>query len=864
MRVVTIEEAAHGDLTSMGPRDVQAKVIALVTEFLAPPGVAPERNLRPPDSVYSLLMPDLPSDTPGRLQAALEGRYRLERLLGQGGMATVWIAEDIRHERKVAIKVLRADLAAALGSDRFLREIRIAAQLQHPHILGLIDSGEITGPPDRNEGSLLYYVMPLVDGESLRERLDRQGPVPVALVVRWLREVADALAKAHRAGIIHRDIKPDNILIADQHALVVDFGVARAVSDAAPQSMLTGVDVTVGTPAYMAPEQVVADPTLDHRADLYSLGIVGYEMLAGHPPFTIGSPQQLLAGTGHPAARRRSRSSGPTPRPASPPSSCGSSPRNRPSVIPTPMFSWLSSSRSAPARIRFPFRRSRPPPQPPPAKRGRVIGVMAGIAIAAAITVFALRPRAPKTAVADDGRSLAVLPLTNLSADSGQDYFSDGLSEEILGAVSRIPGLRVAAHTSSFALKGTKLPVGEIGQKLGVRHVLEGSVQREGDNVRVRARLVDASSGFQVWDGKYDKQASNLFALEDEVAAAIAAAITTHLGVPVTDAPRAAGGTLDAAAHDAYLRGRQALRQRSGAVDLMQAIAQFQAALVLDSTYARAWAGLGTAQVLLPEYGGAPVPQATAEARRAIMRALALDSTSAEAQAALGYLQKSYEWDWKAAEASYDRALALDPNAAGTWQWYGELLETVARHDDAGKAFGKSVALDPVSAVAQMALGAHLVTVGDRSAGRAAFEQSLELQPRLWPALLQLMFLEMEDGHIARAADYARRAAPLLGFEPDKGAEMVTRPDAAHLTPAAATIEEWMAEGRLPDLAGASWLALLGADDRAFVVLQRMVKERAPFSSYIPWWPFLGGLATDPRMKAIGSDILGSGGIAIR
>ena len=492
------------------------------------------------------------------------------------------------------------------------------------------------------------------------------------------------------------------------------------------------------------------------------------------------------------------------------------------------------------------------------------MGEAAGIAVAAAITVLALWPRAPtRVKASDDGRSLAVLPLTNLSADSGQDYFSDGLSEEILGAVSRIPGLRVAAHTSSFALKGTKLPVGEIGQKLGVRHVLEGSVQREGTSVRVRARLVDANSGYQVWDAKYDKQASNLFALEDEVAAAIAAAITTHLGVPVTEAPRAAGGTLDAAAHDAYLKGRQALRQRSGAVDLMQAIAQFQAALVLDSTYARAWAGLGMAQVLLPEYGGAGVAQAAPEARRAIMRALALDSTSAEAHAALGYLEKSYDWNWKAAEASYDRALALDPNAAGTWQWYGELLETVGRHDDAGKAFQRSVALDPVSPVAQMALGAHLVTVDQRDAGRAAFETSLELQPRLWPALLQLMFMEMEDGHIAKAADYARRAAPLLGFDADKAAEMVTKPDAAHLGPAAATLQEWMDQGRLPALAGASWLALLGAGDPALVALQGMVKERAPFSSYIPWWPFLGALAKDPRMTAVRASIKG-GAVALR
>ena len=207
--------------------------------------------------------------------------------------------------------------------------------------------------------------------------------------------------------------------------------------------------------------------------------------------------------------------------------------------------------------------------------------------------------------------------------------------------------------------------------------------------------------------------------------------------------------------------------------------------------------------------------QAAPEARRAIMRALALDSSSAEAYAALGYLQKSYDWNWKAAEASYDRALALDPNAAGTWQWYGELLETMDRHDDAGRAFERAVALDPVSPVAQMALGAHLVTVDQRDAGRAAFEASLELQPRLWPALLQLMFMEMEDGHIAKAADYARRAAPLLGFDADEAGSMVTKPDAAHRAAAAATLQEWMDQGKLPALAGASWLSLLGASDPA-------------------------------------------------
>ncbi len=805
-------------------------------------------------------MTDLPSDTQGRLAAALEGRYRLERLLGQGGMATVWIAEDVRHERKVAIKVLRADLAAALGSDRFLREIRIAAQLQHPHILGLLDSGSI---PERDgltthDSRLLYYVMPLVDGESLRERIDRQGPVPIPLVVRWLREVADALAKAHRAGIIHRDVKPDNILIADEHALVVDFGVARAVSDAAPQSMLTGVGVTVGTPAYMAPEQVVADPTLDHRADLYSLGIVGYEMLTGHPPFTAGSPQQLLAAqvTQQPAPVSMGRPDTPPGLAAIVMKLLAKEPADRypdADALVAQVESLGTGTHQIPVpSLAVPSRRA-------PVQRGRMLGIAAGVAIAAIITVFALRPRAPASAVAgDDGRSLAVLPLTNLSADSGQDYFSDGLSEEILGAVSRIPGLRVAAHTSSFALKGTKLQVEEIGRKLGVRHVLEGSVQREGDNVRVRARLVDARSGFQVWDGKYDKQSSNLFALEDEVSSAIAAALTAHLGVTATAAPAATGITENAQAHDAYLRGRQALRIRGSAADLREAIAQFEAAIRIDSNYARAWAGLGTAEVLLPEYGGSTVDHAVVAARRAIARALVLDSTSAEANAALGYLEKSYEWDWKAAEANYERALALDPNAAGTWQWMGELLDAVGRHDDAGLAFSKAVELDPVSPVAQMALGAHLVAVDRREEGRKAFDRSLELQPQLWPALLQLMFMDMEDGKLADAASNARRAAPLLGFDADRAVRMVNRQDGGALAISIATLEGWMREQKIPALAGASWLALLGADDQAFGVLEQMITTHAPFSSYITWWPFLGPLDEDSRMGPIRERLLGT------
>lgn len=629
--------------------------------------------------------------------------------------------------------------------------------------------------------------------------------------------------------------------------------------------MLTGVGVTVGTPAYMAPEQVVADPGLDHRADLYSLGVVGYEMLAGHPPFVAGTPQRSLAAhvTQQPTPVGQFRPDAPVAITSLIMRLLAKEPDARfpdADAVVAQLESLGSGAfdvlRTAELALPAPAATPKAPAAPARSK-ARLAGVVAGIAVVAAVTFIALRPGAGRGASpAEDGRSLAVLPLTNLSADSSQDYFSDGLSEEILGAVSRIPGLRVAAHTSSFALKGTKLPVEEIGKKLGVRHVLEGSVQREGDNVRVRARLVDAQSGFQVWDGKYDKQSSNLFALEDEVSTAIAAALTAHLGVTATAAPAATGNTENSLAHDAYLRGRQYLRNRGSAADLREAIDQFEEALRLDSNYARAWAGLGTAQVLLPEYGGASVDRAVIAARRSITRALVLDSTSAEANAAMGYLEKSYEWDWKGAEASYDRALALDPNAAGTWQWKGELLDALGRHDEAGTAFEKAITLDPVSPVAQMALGAHLVAVGKRTEGRKAFEQSLSLQPQLWPAMLQLMFMDIEEGKAIEAAANARRAAPLLGFDADRAVMMLNHQDGGALAISIATLEGWMRDQKVPALAGASWLALLGANDQAFNVLDQMVSTRAPFSSYITWWPFLGKLTDDPRMPRSASDCL--------
>ncbi len=386
-----------------------------------------------------------------RLRAALAGRYAVEREIGAGGMATVYLAQDLRHDRQVAVKVLRPDLAAAMGADRFLREIKIAAQLHHPHILPLYDSGEAD--------DFLYYVMPYIEGESLREKLAREGELPIAEAVKILREVADALASAHKHGVVHRDVKPDNIMLSENHALVTDFGVAKAASEATGRQALTTVGVAIGTPAYMAPEQAAAEPHIDHRADIYSLGALAYELLTGRPPFTGASQQMVLAA--HVTQ---------TPEPVT----------NHRAAVPAELAQVVMRCLEKKPADRFqsaaellPHFETAPTPsggvEPtaavPAAGSGQkksstpwLVGI--GAAAALAIAAIALMrggdgDAASPAAGADAGKSIAVLAFDDMSPQGDQEYFSDGIAEEILNALTKIPNLKVAARTSSFAFKGT-------------------------------------------------------------------------------------------------------------------------------------------------------------------------------------------------------------------------------------------------------------------------------------------------------------------------------------------------------------------------------------------------------------------------
>jgi eukaryotic-like serine/threonine-protein kinase len=469
-------------------------------------------------------------DVRDKLGGALGATYTIEQELGGGGMSRVFLARDSVLGRTVAVKVLSPELAATVSVDRFRREIMLSANLQHPHIVPVLGSGELDGLP--------YFTMPYVEGESLRARI-RRGPMQVANAVSILRDVARALSFAHERGIVHRDIKPDNVLIAGGSAMVADFGVAKAVSESARDRMrngsdsLTGIGTSLGTPQYMAPEQAAGDPETDHRADIYALGVMAYEMLAGAPPFGGRSPQQVLAAhiTERPAALSTLRPGLPSALETLVMRCLEKDPSLRPQTaadvvealddpaVVSGAFSSSASGTHAPVAVR-------------PARRG-LTTALAALALAGAAVIGAMIDREPAesalTPQAVHPGSVAVLPLVGL--DSADAALANTMTEEITSALGRLEGVQVASRTAAASALRVAVGPQDIAGRLRVATVVEGTVQREGNRVRVTARLVNAGDGFMLWADVYEADARNVFAMQDSIARAIGRALGERLGV---------------------------------------------------------------------------------------------------------------------------------------------------------------------------------------------------------------------------------------------------------------------------------------------------------------------------------------------
>ncbi len=783
------------------------------------------------------------SDITERLKSALADRYKIERELGQGGMAIVYLAEDLKHHRKVAVKVLRPELAAVLGAERFLREIQISARLHHPHILPLYDSGDAAG--------FLFYVMPFVEGESLRNRLDRERQLPVDDAVRIAREVADALAYAHSHDVVHRDIKPGNILLESGHAVVADFGIARAITSAGGDR-LTGTGLAVGTPVYMSPEQAAGDSQIDGRSDIYALGCVLYEALAGQPPHTGGSAQAIIAKrlTEEVPNVTTARSTVPAEVERAVAKALARVPADR--FATAAAFAAALSPGAAPSMVT-------PTGPVAAASRGRspwLPAAASALALLALVVVIVLLARGSGAGFASpDGRlTLAVLPFENIGAPENE-YFADGITEEMTSRLAEISALSVTSRTSTLQYKGTTRSLREIGTELGVEYVLEGTVRTDRSpdgtgQVRVTPQLIRVSDDSHLWTDRYTASLApgEIFAVQAQIAERVA----TALDVTLLGSERAALRevlTTDPEAHDAYLLGRFHWNKR-GAENLKRAAGHFGRAIERDPDFAEAHIGLADTYALFPYYAvpGVTRAEAYAQAESAARRAIALDSTLAAAYASLGNILTYGAWDWEGAEREFARAIALDPDYAVARYWYAELLIILGRTTEAIEQAKYAIAYDPAALMAGHLLASTLWREGRLDEAIVRQRAALELEPGFVFGHSLLGFVYAEK----RQFDTAIREFELAGAPLDLATAVIDAlRDTTARARAVAVISRYERQGAgdaVTDPAVfAQWYLMVGAVDSAFARLEDAYQIRSETLIFDLRAPNFEPVRSDPR-----------------
>jgi serine/threonine protein kinase/Tfp pilus assembly protein PilF len=697
---------------------------------------------------------------PEPLERALAARYRLEREIGRGGMATVYLATDLKHHRSVAIKAMDPKLAAGPGRDRFLREIEIVAGLSHPNILPLIDSGAADDH--------LYYVVPYVAGESLREKLAREHQLGVDEALRITGEIASGLAHAHAAGLVHRDIKPENVLLPDGHAQVTDFGIAHATRG--DQAGLTTVGTVLGTPAYMSPEQAAGSAELDARSDQYSLACVLYEMLAGQPPFTgpteIVLHQHLVA----------------TPRTIT---------EMRPGMRPE-----IASA------LRVALSKSK-------ADRFATIGAF----VAALTTPGARGKQSP---------SVAVLPFQNLSSDPENEYFADGITEDVIAQLAKVRTLKVISRASVMPFKKRESSQREIASRLGVSNLLEGSVRRAGDRVRVVVQLVEAESDRSLWAETYDRELTDIFTIQSDIAFRIADSLRTELSREersrIDREP-----TQNIRAYQHYLKGRQLLALWDPA-SMHRSIEQFRRALELDPRYAPAYAGIAHAYCELGELGAMTGIDAYPLAQAAAARALDLDPELSEAHTMTAFVKVLLEFDWVGAEREFRRALELRPGDADVYDLYGRLCSALGRFDEAVALQERAFELDPVTHKNDVATA--LLRAGRPAEAEAATRRALQLEADNARAFATLGWAQFQQGEVEEGLGSLGRAVELSPDETIWRAQLGQMLGLAGRSEDARTILRELETREANPYHLAYVEAGLGEQDRALDLLEQAVASR--------------------------------------
>jgi TolB-like protein len=770
-------------------------------------------------------MPDLLD----HLKTALADRYRVDREIGRGGMAHVFLAHDLKLDRPVAIKVLRPDLAAVLGGDRFLREITLAAKLEHPHILGLYDSGEADG--------ILYYVMPYVEGESLRDRLNREKQLPVDEALQISREVADALSFAHARGVIHRDIKPENILLRAGHAVVADFGIARAV-DAAGGERLTETGVTLGTPTYMSPEQAAGSQDLDGRSDLYALGCVLYEMLAGQPPFTGPTVESMIHQ--HLAVEPPNVTS---IRPAVPSwvaaalqRSLAKTPADR--FNPVAQFSdALRAGAPTPLAVAESARTARSP-----LRLGLIVaGVLAVIAVAWFVGRTQLRSGATNY------ERIAVLPLDNQTGDSGQAFFADGMARELIGVLTDA-GVHVLGYRAAASYRHSTLPVSRIAEELSVDAIVTGTVLQAGDVVQVAVELIDPSNDESLWARTFSRPAPEVITLQHEIALEIAQGIHARL-TPDQEQYLGTARPVDPKAYAQYLLGQEQLNQRRHET-IRRSIDHLQRSLTLDSTFAPAWATLALANAIGVFYGAVPADSGRTATERAADRAIAIDSMLGDAMIARGTIRWVVDWDFTAADEDLRRGMAHNPTTLAQ-EFYTYFPWAMGQFDEAIRVGRHVVDLEPTTAQWHSDLAWDLWSAGDSAAARASALRALELDSTFAEPYWILTYIDADGGDIAAARRWTALAQSRQG-DPTV-ATVLEGYTMARAGDSTGAYRARRALARRDALANAALLsAALGDKDVMYAMFERAIDAREPYALwYLNAVPWLRQWRQEPRYQAL-------------
>jgi eukaryotic-like serine/threonine-protein kinase len=818
--------------------------------------------LRPPNTANpSPYIP--PVDPIAPLRAALRGHYDIEREIGQGAFATVYLARDLKHERKVAVKVLNADPSSDTSELRFIREIRTLAALQHPNILPLHDSGHVE--------ALLYYVMPYVSGDTVRDRIDRERQMSVEAACSIARDVADALAYAHAQGIIHRDIKPENILLSTGHPILADFGIARAIDLAGVRQLTRTGGGSPGTPAYMSPEQLLGDKELDGRSDTYSLGCVLFEMLTGKPPFSSkeGFVKRFTEGAPSAVAIRGDL----------PPSiddvlskALARSPSDRYQTAQDFAAALNSDPAFSGAVRRDPVASSRArvgvPTSPndalgPPAKRKfQFASLHSPRWFAAAVLLvglFALVIRGLPSKWWDEHfgagagaiKSIAVLPFSG-SSDSTEEYFGDGMTEQLIVNLSAVPGLTVASRTSAFTFKDRKnVSAADIGRALHVDNILEGSVRRAGDRLRVFVQLTNAADGKGLWSGNFEARNADVFAMQDSIAYAILYKLRVRLA---GDAARqlSHAGTSDLAAYDLYLRARHEFSKFEEG-PLRESIKLYNQAIERDPRYAQAWAGIAESWLFLADDYVAP-KIAYPAVKQAAEQALAYDSTLADAHAARGTALFSYEWNFAEGRREINTALALNPHLFLAQLGLHDLLLATGKPDSALLVLKAAQMSEPLSVLNALVLGRFYGIVGRPQESIDEYQRAIQLSRSVAPIAMVAIGDELiAQGRNAEADSILGQARKML--RPDQEFLLASTEAArGHRAEALRLLKKFEALSRTtyvrPELIAAVYVRL-GNRDSAFAWLDKAYLARSPYLLALKVDPQWAPVRNDPRFARL-------------